>query len=80
MKISWVKYKYDEKNFGFFKGLGFPVYEIEDPEQTDNLIKNLINENYKTIILTNEVASFSEDIIKKYDKKDGINIIITPNK
>jgi hypothetical protein len=33
-----------------------------------------------TIIITNEVASFSSDIIKKYNKKEDINIIITPNK
>lgn len=80
MKISWVKYKEDKKNFAVFKGLGFPVYELEDLEKTDSLIKKLINENCETIVLTNEVASFSEDIIKKYDKKDEINIIIIPNK
>ena len=80
MKISWIKYKDDKQNFTVFKGLGFPVYELEDLEQTDNLIKDLIQKDYRTIIVTNEVAGFSQDIIKKYKKTDEINIIITPNK
>ena len=80
MRISWIKYKEDKKNFGVFKGLGFPVYELEDLEQTDQVIKKLIDNNCKTIILTNEVASFSQDIIKKYGKEDEINIIITSGK
>lgn len=41
---------------------------------------NWYGKNRDTIILTNEVASFSEDIIKKYNKNENINIIITPNK
>ena len=80
MKISWIKYKNDNNSFGAIKGLGFPVYELEDLEQTDSLINRLIEKDYKTIIVTNEVASFSGDIIKKYKKNDDINIIITPNK
>ncbi len=80
MKISWIKYKDDKQNFTVFKGLGFSVYELEDLEQTDNLIKKLIQKDYRTIIVTNEVAGFSQDIIKKYRKTDEINIIITPNK
>ena len=77
MRISWIKYIEDKNNFGVFKGLGFPVYELEDLEKTDQVIKELIDNNFKTIILTNEVASFSQDIIKKYGKEDEINIIIT---
>lgn len=80
MKVSWIKYKQDKKNFVVFKGLGFPVYELEDLEQTDQVIRELIEHNCKTIILTNEVASFSQDIIKKYDKQDEISIIITPDR
>lgn len=80
MKISWIKYKQDNSNFRICERLGFPVYELEDLEQTDSMIKKLISQNYKTIILTNEVAGYSQDIIKKYNKRDEINIIIIPNK
>ena len=42
------------------------------------MVKIFDRENkYKTIFISNEVASFSEDIIKKYNKNDDIRIIIT---
>ncbi len=79
MKISWLKAKNDNKSFKFQKNMGFDVYEIEDLEDTDNKINELVQEKYNTIILSNEVASFSTDIIKKYAKDDTINIIIAKN-
>lgn len=79
MKISWVKSKEDD-SFKFFKNLGMDVYDIEDLERVDDKLKELVDNNYKTIILSNEVASFSEDIMTKYKKSDDIRIIITPNK
>lgn len=80
MKISLIKSKTDKESFRMFKGLGFNVVEMEDLDETDKQIKKLVAEQYKTIILTNEVASFSEDIITKYKNTEDINIIITPNK
>lgn len=80
MKISWIKAKNDDKSFRLFKNMGFDVTEVEDLEKTDEAIRELIGKHRDTIVLTNEVASFSEDIIKKYDKNDNINIIIAPNK
>ena len=80
MRISWLKAKDDEKSFKFQKNMGFDVYEIEDLEQTDSKIKELVDNKYSTIILSNEVAGFSSDIIKKYAKDDSINIIIARNK
>lgn len=79
MKISWIKYKEDD-SFRLFKNLGMDVYDIDDLDMVDNKLKELVDNDYKTIILSNEVASFSEDIIKKYRKSNDINIIITPNK
>ena len=70
----------DNKNFIFPKKLGMPVYELEDLEKIDEKISELYNENYTTIIISNEVASFSQDIISKYKNRKNINIIITPNK
>lgn len=78
MSISWLKSSDDKKSFRIFKGLGMDVYELDDLEQTDKKINELIEQKYNTIIISKEVASFSEDIIKKYNKTENINIIISP--
>lgn len=75
MRISWIKAKNDDKSFRFQKNMGLDVYDIDDLEETDKKINELKN-TYHTIVVSNEVASFSSDIIKKYAKDDGINIII----
>lgn len=80
MRISWLKGKEDDKSFRFQKNMGWDVYEIEDLEKTDDKIGELVNGKYNTIILSNEVAGFSSDIIKKYAKDENINIIIARNK
>lgn len=78
MSISWLKSSNDNKSFRIFKNLGFDVFEINDLDKTDEKIKELVNQNYTTIVLSNEVASFSGDIINKYNKKENINIVIAP--
>ena len=80
MKISCIKAKDDENSFRFWKTIGTKVVEIEDLEQVDHKIGELIKNNYDTIILANEVASFSEDIIKKYNKDRSVSIIIAKDK
>ena len=74
LKISWIRYKDDKNSFRMFKNLGFDVLEVEDVDNTDNVIKDLIQNDYKTIVLSNEIAGFSGDIIKKYAKQDDINM------
>ena len=80
MRVSWIKSSKDNKSFKVFKGLGMDVYDVYDLEKTDDKIKELVDKKYSTIVLSNEVASFSEDIIKKYNKKNNVNIIIAPPK
>lgn len=80
MRISWIKAKSDTKSFNLPKNLGMNVLELENLESTDEAIHNLINNEYKTIILSNEVAGFSQDIIKKYAYNTDINIMIAPSK
>lgn len=80
MRISWLKSSNDNKSFKIFKNLGFDVYEIRDFDKTDEKIKELVDQKYTTIVLSNEVASFSGDIINKYNKKENINIFIAPKK
>ena len=80
MKIAWLKTKNDNKSFKIFENLGFNVYNLEDPEDTDKKISELIDNDCKTIILSNEISSFSNDIITKYKNKDDISIIIASGK
>ena len=56
------------------------MYKIQDLENTDEKIEELINNDYKTIIISNDVASFSENIIKKYNKNPNIKIVISIDK
>lgn len=80
MKISCIKSNKDTQNFNFLKAIGCNIVELSDLETVDKTINNLIEDEYKTIILSNDVAGFSEDIIKKYKTKEEINIIIAPRK
>ena len=56
------------------------VYELDDLERTDEKIKELVEKKYSTIVISNEVASFSQDIVKKYNKSNEVNIIIVAGK
>lgn len=69
MKISWVKYKNDKKSFKIPESLGFDVFKLQDLDEIDNKLRSLINDKYNTIIISDEVASFSEDLIKKYMRR-----------
>lgn len=80
MKISWLKYEKDDRSFKVPEKLGFDVFKLHDPELTDVTIEQLIHKRYDTIILTNELAGFSEDIIKKYGRDRDISIIIARDK
>ena len=80
MSITWLKGSNDKKSFKVFESFGADVQRIDDLEKTDEKIKDLISHNCSTIIMTNEVASFSESIIKKYGKRDDIKIVIAPPK
>ena len=80
MKISWMKYEKDDISFKVPERLGFDVFKLDEPEKTDNMLKEYAALDCDTIIITNEIASFSEDIIKKYNKDRNINIIIALDK
>ena len=80
MKISFIKYEKDQNNYRIPTILGMDIYEIKKPEDVDYKIEELKKENYTTIVIPNELASFSEGIITKYKYDDKINIIITPSR
>lgn len=80
MKFVLLKGSNDKKSFKLFESFGADVEVIEDLEKTDEKISELVRKDYTTIVLTNEVASFSESIIRKYNKPKDIKIIIAPPK
>ena len=78
IRVSWIKSSKDKNSFKIFKNIGLDVFELDDLNNTDSKIKELVESNYTTIIISNELAGFSEDIIKKYTKYENVNIIISP--
>lgn len=80
MKISWIKQEKDNENFKIAEQLGMEVHRLNNPEEVDKTMQELTSQNYNMIILSNEIAGFSEDIIKKYQNSKDINIIISPRK
>lgn len=78
MKISFIKYE-KEQNYQIPQILGMNIEEIKEPEQIDKKIEELKQQKYTTIVIPNELASFSEKI-NKYKNNDNLNIIITPSK
>ena len=80
MKMSFIKYDKDKKNFKIPELLGWDVFYLRDLEETDNKIKELIQKDYDTIVVSDQVASFSQDMIKKYKNNNDIKIIISLNK
>ena len=79
MKISFIKYE-KGNDFKIPKLFGVNVEEIKEPEQIDETIEELKKQKYTTVIIPNELASFSEDIISKYKYDNSLNIIIMPSK
>lgn len=80
MKISIIKSKKEKETFDLARSVGVNVIELSQSEDVDKTIEELINNDCKNIILTNQVAGFSEDIIKKYVNSKEINIFIAPSK
>lgn len=80
MKISFIKYEKEEKNYTIPKALGINIEELKSPEEIDSKLKELKEQNYTTIIIPSELASFSEKIYSQYKNDPKMNIIITPSK
>jgi hypothetical protein len=77
MKVSWIKSEKDKKSFRLPENLGFDVYKIKEQENIDNKIDELVQNKYTTIIISNELAGFSQKINKDYMKNKEIEIIIS---
>ena len=75
MKISFIKYE-KEENYQIPKILGINIEQIREPEQIDEKIEELKEQKYTTIVISDELASFSEKIISKYKYDNSLNIVI----
>lgn len=78
MKLSWIKLAEDDQNFKVPEKLGMHIEYLKAPEKIDEKLAELVKEEYDTIMITNELAGFSEDIIKKYYEDETVKIIISP--
>lgn len=80
MKISFLKTTQDKESYKIAQGFGMDIFEIDDPEKVDSKIQELKQEQYTTVFIPSDLASFSENIIKQYQYDPAIKIIITPSK
>ena len=76
MKISWLKLDNDNKNFKIPTSFGMDVFSVNSTENVDNKIDELISNNYNTIVISKEVAGFSQKINNEYLKNKNVEIII----
>ena len=80
MKISCIKSNKDKKSFKFAELLGIDVYSIERLEDVDNVLDEIVNNKCKTNFISNELAGFSQKIMKEYYNDKDVNIIISKSK
>ncbi len=80
MKISWIKSSSDKNSFKIPENLGFNVISLNDNDEVDQKIDELIKNHCNTIILSNEIAGFSQKINNEYAKMKNIDIIISRDK
>lgn len=78
-KMSFIKSNEDTNNYGMAKMFGVDIFNIDNPENIDSKIDELANK-YKTIIIPDDLASFSQEIIDKYSNNKKTNIVIVPIK
>ena len=77
MKISWLKLDDDNQSFKIPTSFGMDVFSVNSTENVDNKIDELIERNYNTIIVSNDVAGLSEKINKEYLYNKNVNIVIS---
>lgn len=77
MRVSWVKLENDKKSFRLPENLGFDVFCVNGSDNVDDKIDELITKDYSTIVVTNDVAGFSQKINQEYLKNKKVNIVIS---
>ncbi len=73
----YIKGKNEKEKLFLNERFGVKVIEIEDNEKIDTELENILKNGKSTIFISNEMASFSDNIIKKYEKDKNVKIIIS---
>ncbi len=76
MKISWIKSKTDDKNFKMQELLGLDVFCLQNNEDIDKKSDELILKQYHIIVISKDLANFSQKINDEYQKNKTVDIII----
>ena len=77
MEKFYIKYKNEKRKVFLNENFGVHVIEIENAEDIDNAIDKIrIEETVSTIFISDEIASFSSNIVLKYKRDKNIKIII----
>lgn len=80
MKISLIIDKNENKKHIMAQIFGLDVYELDNPEKIDTKIEQLKNQKYNVIFISDELAGFSQDVIRKYNYDNNLRIVIMPNR
>ncbi len=80
MKISLITDKNENKKHIMAQIFGLDVYELDNPEKIDTKIEQLKNQKYNVIFISDELAGFSQDVIRKYNYDNNLRIVIMPNR
>lgn len=78
MKMTYIRFL-EEKQPVVTKLFPIQTIKIKDPESIDERLESLKEQNYDTFLISSQLASFSQDVIKKYEKDKNIKIIILPD-
>lgn len=76
MKVSWIKSDKDSKNFKIPELLGFDVFSLQNNDEVDSKIDELIANKYNTIVISKDLAGFSQKINSEYLNNKKVDIII----
>lgn len=77
MNRYYIKSKNEKKKIFLNEKFGVNVIEIDNFENIDEEIQKVAMEKNNVLYISNELASFSNDIISKYKNDKNIKIIIS---
>ncbi len=77
MNRYYIKSKNEKRKIFLNEKFGVNVIELDDLENIDEEIQKVAMEKNNILYISNELASFSNDIISKYKNDKNIKIIIS---
>ncbi len=77
MNRYYIKSKNEKKKIFLNEKFGVNVIELDNLENIDEEIQKIATQKNNILYISNELASFSDDIIGKYKNDKNIKIIIS---